>query len=747
VSQPFVNRGPMVSTATGPSKGLGRSVMWRKLLGTAFLMGALAACTEFEGKPCVADDECGPGGVCEPINGEGFCRKKPDIVDPSECTNACRAFEVCTTEGCQQRFSALTLKEPVNGASLNGGTIPIVAELTEKYVTEAEWPVLVFTATKKDGSPAGSIPTPTRNGNQYTALWMVPNLDEEVTVTAAYTEAGLSATAVVDVDTVAPTFTLSFSNPPVRAPGSAGVQAEQKDPTSGYEGAFRRDETVTVTVSSNDDTVTQAQLTVIGIGPNGTPGRVEVPVTVELQTRTSCPGGQPVCGEKIVELSVPEMSGFRGAMVFRVKGQDRAGNEGQSADSSLRVTRWKWAFDAAGRIEGIPAIGNQGLVYLGTNSGTRAGKAYGVDGAGAMKWVVNSGDVTGSPAVGALNGTEEYVYVAARGSSNSWLYALKNDGTEKFRCTYAGSVDIPSSIAVGRLRAGGSSEELETAVTIYNSSPQVRIVRLRPDATGAECFEVTSEDPLIPRGIAGPVVLKEQNLFYGTADAAITSYAIGSSSPRTGWPQVFPVLVSGLALVDNDVYASVGSIASPMQGGLQKISVSGGAAQPIYPGAGSARVFNFSIGSGATAYFGAEVGSTKEFYSLALGTATATRISTAVGTLRGAPVVGRGGSLYTVNADGEVRAWTPGSATPLWGTKIESGAGEATISPTLDCLREPSGQAVVNSRLGVLYVTADTKVHAFIADSPGLDPDAPWPKYQHDARNTGNPATPILRCP
>jgi hypothetical protein len=116
--------------------------------------------------------------------------------------------------------------------------------------------------------------------------------------------------------------------------------------------------------------------------------------------------------------------------------------------------------------------------------------------------------------------------------------------------------------------------------------------------------------------------------------------------------------------------------------------------------------------------------------------------------LRGAPAVGRGGNLYTVNTDGEVRAWTPGSTAPLWATKLEPGAGEATnLSPTLDCLREPSGQAVVNSRLGVLYVTAETQVHAFIADSPGLDPEAPWPKYQHDARNTGNPDTPVLRCP
>ena len=49
---------------------------------------------------------------------------------------------------------------------------------------------------------------------------------------------------------------------------------------------------------------------------------------------------------------------------------------------------------------------------------------------------------------------------------------------------------------------------------------------------------------------------------------------------------------------------------------------------------------------------------------------------------------------------------------------------------------------------GVLYAaTTSGKVFAVIVDSPGLDPAAPWPRYQHDARNTGNPATPITNCP
>ncbi|WP_232293384.1 hypothetical protein [Stigmatella aurantiaca] len=43
----------------------------------------------------------------------------------------------------------------------------------------------------------------------------------------------------------------------------------------------------------------------------------------------------------------------------------------------------------------------------------------------------------------------------------------------------------------------------------------------------------------------------------------------------------------------------------------------------------------------------------------------------------------------------------------------------------------------------MVTVLGDRAYRAFIVDSPGMDPSAPWPKDQHDARNTGNPVTPI----
>jgi hypothetical protein len=55
-------------------------------------------------------------------------------------------------------------------------------------------------------------------------------------------------------------------------------------------------------------------------------------------------------------------------------------------------------------------------------------------------------------------------------------------------------------------------------------------------------------------------------------------------------------------------------------------------------------------------------------------------------------------------------------------------------------LCEPGGRGRCSVAAGILFT-------ALVIDSRGLDSAAPWPKYQHDVRNTGNPTTPIQSCP
>jgi len=67
---------------------------------------------------------------------------------------------------------------------------------------------------------------------------------------------------------------------------------------------------------------------------------------------------------------------------------------------------------------------------------------------------------------------------------------------------------------------------------------------------------------------------------------------------------------------------------------------------------------------------------------------------------------------------------------------------------TIDCTRDDTGTAI--SAPGVVYVkSGSTSLSAIVVDSHGIDTTAPWPKYQHDPRNTGNVDTPMTDfvCP
>jgi hypothetical protein len=180
---------------------------------------------------------------------------------------------------------------------------------------------------------------------------------------------------------------------------------------------------------------------------------------------------------------------------------------------------------------------------------------------------------------------------------------------------------------------------------------------------------------------------------------------------------------------------------------LLSIPTSGGPITLAYPATASSRVFNLAIGNGDVAYFGAETATSAELLSLALGTATSPTRVASVDTLRGAPVIGKNDRLYTLNVQGRVSAWVASSLAPLWNVDLALDLTPKDSSPTLDCRRDEGGVAVGTSSVGNLYFVGTTKMYAFVVDSPGLDPSAPWPKFQHDARNTGNPATPVTNCP
>jgi hypothetical protein len=114
-----------------------------------------------------------------------------------------------------------------------------------------------------------------------------------------------------------------------------------------------------------------------------------------------------------------------------------------------------------------------------------------------------------------------------------------------------------------------------------------------------------------------------------------------------------------------------------------------------------------------------------------------------LGPITAAPVLGQGGLVYALNTSGQLSV-LDNTLKLHWSAPV-SGTG-FNVSPNLDCNRDSSGTPRAGP--GVLYVQSnDGMLTAILVDSHGLDTSSPWPRYQHDARNTGNSTTPIEACP
>jgi hypothetical protein len=105
--------------------------------------------------------------------------------------------------------------------------------------------------------------------------------------------------------------------------------------------------------------------------------------------------------------------------------------------------------------------------------------------------------------------------------------------------------------------------------------------------------------------------------------------------------------------------------------------------------------------------------------------------------------LGSAGLRYLLTLDGHLEAHLP-SLTLDWSEGLDTAPFEA--SPTIDCFRDAGVSSP--SGTGVLYAASmGGNLFAVVVDDPGLETTAPWPKYQHDVRNTGNPGTVLRSCP
>lgn len=719
--------------------------MHRKVLGTLLLLGALSACTQ-PLRVCETDEDCPGGGICD--QQRHLCFGGMELT--GACEPACEPYQACgPSRSCVPRYTELVVT-PGDGGVVGGGAVPVQAELRVGSGFAENFPeTLSFRVVRSDGGTASELGPVTRSGGVYTTQW-TPTGEGEFLLTAAYPASGGPSTTVnLTVDVTPPSFAVVV--PPADA-GVADGGTTYADPAAGFATAWRRDQVVPVEVRTNEPHLDPST---VMIALQGTDGGSAPAVGVTPSTG-ACDAG--FCGVAELKLWEPAFETFRGSLPIVVQGRDTVGNASNAPVASVNVTRWKWVFDGSAggtfTIRTPPAIGAQGSIYVGTGAGS-TGKVFALRPDGAMQWEVNTGLFVSGPAVGTLNSNVEKVYVGVNPSTAAaTLLALNGStGGELGRCDI-NKGQLGSSLVLTQIPSGGGS--IETALAVINvnlggtSGVVGSLVALRPEVTATPC---NSTDSIVrsqssSTGVA-PLVIQGDTVFFAESSGRLTSYQLGTATPRSGWPVPTSFSINGLALVGSDVVGANGGLFSD-QGQLFSIPKVGGVASPAwrYPTTSDMFVNQLAVGAGSAIFFGSEnlpsPAGSAGLATVPLG-GNSLDVLQSGASFKGAPVLGRGGALYAATeGSGLVGAWSTDTFGNRW--SLASGIGPTSVSPALDCARDAAGTARTEN-LGALYVAEGGKLYAFVVDSRGLDTSAPWPKYQHDSRNTGNPDTPISSCP
>ena len=346
-----------------------------------------------------------------------------------------------------------------------------------------------------------------------------------------------------------------------------------------------------------------------------------------------------------------------------------------------------WRFPiAAGHVTSLyssPAIGPDGTIYVGSHDSA----LYAVNPNGTLKWrYLTQGTVRSSPAV-AADGT---VYF---GSDDNYLYALNPDGgTVKWSYLTSGDVQTAPAIAVDG--------------TVYVGSNDNRLYALDPNGTLKWTFATGG------RVTSSPAIAADGTIYLGSHDHCF--YAVNPDGTQKWRLDLTGHVNYASPAIGSDGTIYCGSNLNRLTENFYALSPDG-TRRWSYT-AGRNVLSSPAVASDGTIYIG-----TDRSNILALNPDGSLKWSYQAGDdiVYSSPAIGSDGTVYVGSEDNFLYALNPDGTLKL---RYETG-GDVRSAPTIG----PDGTIYFTSNDGYLYALKGT----------GTLADAPWPKFHHDARNTG----------
>ncbi len=669
---------------------------------------------------CSQDSEC---------SAEATCNKEVGVCVTCEA-GACSDFQQCLRGSCGARYRSITIKRPT------GGVISPVARLQAQLDLSAgaarnDPPFLTYVITDSSGAGAGSGQLALLRDGLYEATWNAGS-SSNYTLVVTYEAAGLtSAPAQFTIDAQPPTVEIAVPIP-VRRDASDPTKADERDPAPLFDTAWRRSEIVNVSIKASEP-LDLGNSTLV-LTASGTDVAVAAPRS--LTVASGC--GAPFCATAAIDLAEPPMLAFRTTFGLRLAATDLAGN-GAQASGAIRVTRQKWRFTTGGDVvTSTPAIGVNGNIYLGSSSASNS--LFAINPQGIRQWAapVAVGPVQGSLAVSKSAGAIERLFYASLVGGNIVVNA---------RNTIDGSIAAAGDcITIGNLAEGSGAMALtsgaESFVTVVQNGGTATLLAFRFDQADEteRCKRSTGL-----RGInyPGNVAAAGTDVFFGDEQGSLQSFALGNAwSARAGWP-IANVEARSITLNTSDIVGVIGDGLARGRGFA--VTKAGVSVDSIFPaGAGLLDPgWGVALGPNNRLLF------SREAPSAVLVESRQPNVVKELSTpsnFMAAPIFGQGGLIYVADEQGGLSSYDA-NLNLQWRAIL--GASIYRASPNIDCARDAAGSPIPG-RPGVVYAAAnDGTLDAIIVDSKGIDTTAPWPKYQHDPRNSGNSSTSLseFACP